>query len=92
MQDTAQQVAEKSTDYPSWTTNIVIKYDLKDFVSNKNVKIQCRFLPNTRPYNFTNAFYGYSTQQLCQLFPCRLQPTKSIFINLRKEVVYTRLW
>jgi len=40
----------------------------------------------------SSSLHGNSTQQLCQLFPCRLQSKKSAFVNLRKEVVYTTLW
>jgi len=81
-------------DYPSWTTNIVINYDLKAFVSNKHVKIQCTFLPNyyaLQLYKYIIA-YGNSTQQLFSAVPVQASAEKSLFVNLRKEVVYTRLW
>jgi len=42
----------------------------------------------TSLYNFTNTYYGKSTQQLCQLFLC--SRNKSVFVNLRKEEVMVR--
>jgi len=38
----------------------------------KMLKYSVGSYPITRLYNFTNKYYGNSTQQLCQLFPCRL--------------------
>jgi len=67
--------------------HIVIDYDLKDFVSNKHIKLQCTFVPNyyaLQLYKYIIA-YGNSTQQLCAAVPVQASAEKICICKFTKR-------